>query len=179
MKPDKEDVDHRVGDTTIGNVRVCTSFMIINQRPAGDGPPILFETLLMIDNDSGGPIFDGAGERYYTREEAERGHIAWCNKVLLAEEERWRIARTDDGALLEVSETDVEERFWMEVYVVALRVSGDYTSSHPGAAAQKAVEDLRKWRSSRGEDVPDTMPDATGESPPAATGKDGFHARQK
>lgn len=85
-----EDADIKVGDTKIGKVRVSTVFLGIDQRSSGEGPPILFETLLSIDeiSDSGLPpgdpasrLFDGDGDRYCTFQEAENGHSDWCEKV--------------------------------------------------------------------------------------------------
>lgn len=56
-----------------GGVRVSTIFLGLDHRFSGDGPPILFETMIF-----GGP-HDGYQERYCTWEEAKEGH-----KVALA-----------------------------------------------------------------------------------------------
>lgn len=50
-------------------VRVSTVFLGLDHRHFGNGPPLLFET--MVFNDYGD---DGTQERYSTWEEAEAGH---------------------------------------------------------------------------------------------------------
>lgn len=59
---------------TIGNVVVSTIFLAINHRFSGDGPPLLYETM----------IFDGDGrdcEHYVTRQEALEGHACIVARV--------------------------------------------------------------------------------------------------
>lgn len=62
--------NRRVGDTTIGDVRVSTVFLMIDHGYSDEGPPILFETLIF-----GGP-HDQEMWRYATRAEALAGHAA-------------------------------------------------------------------------------------------------------
>lgn len=59
--------DRRVARTEIGNAVVSTVFLSLDHS-YGDGPPMLFESLIM-----GGPM-DQEMRRYSTWEEAERGH---------------------------------------------------------------------------------------------------------
>jgi hypothetical protein len=63
-----------VAKTTVGESRVSTVFLGIDHN-WGDGPPLLFETMVFE-----GPL-DGEQERYSTWEEAEAGHAAMCQRV--------------------------------------------------------------------------------------------------
>ena len=69
-----QDVDRHVGDTTIGDVRVSTVFLVIDHQ-WGSGPPLLFETMVF------GGEYDQDQERYSTWKQAEKGHRAMCKKV--------------------------------------------------------------------------------------------------
>jgi len=92
----KENFDNRrVAKTEIGKVRISTVFLGIDHN-WGDGPPILFETMVF-----GGEL-DQEQERYSTWEEAKVGHrqmvamveeagltilakiVNWLNKFLKA-----------------------------------------------------------------------------------------------
>jgi hypothetical protein len=64
-----------VGDDTIGGAQVSTVFLGLDHRHFGDGPPILFETMVF-----GGPL-DGEQERYCTQGAAIDGHNAMCARV--------------------------------------------------------------------------------------------------
>lgn len=69
-----ETAERHVGDTTIGSVRVSTVFMGLDHR-FGDGPPLLFETMIFSDGD---------GEeswRCSTWLEAEAQHAAAVKRV--------------------------------------------------------------------------------------------------
>lgn len=57
----------RVGLTTVGEARVSTVFLAVDSQ-WGDGPPVLFETMIF-----GGP-YDGHQWRYASWEAAEAGH---------------------------------------------------------------------------------------------------------
>lgn len=59
----------------VGEAMVSTVFLGINHRFIGNGPPILWETMVF------GGTLDGAQQRYESREEALRGHQAWIRKV--------------------------------------------------------------------------------------------------
>ena len=59
--------DRSVASTAVGEASVSTVFLGLDHR-RGDGPPILFETMIF-----GGPE-DGFQERYTTWAEAEAGH---------------------------------------------------------------------------------------------------------
>ncbi len=63
-----------VGKTTIGAVDVSTVFLGLDHG-YGDGPPVLFETMVF-----GGPL-DGEQVRYKTWEQAEAGHTAMVQTV--------------------------------------------------------------------------------------------------
>lgn len=57
-------------------VLVSTVFLGLDHRHFGEGPPILWETMVF------GGVLDGAQQRYTSREEAYRGHQALCIKVM-------------------------------------------------------------------------------------------------
>lgn len=57
-----------------GTIMVSTVFLGLNHN-WGSGPPILFETLVF------GSVLDGEMDRYFTRDEAFRGHLAMCARV--------------------------------------------------------------------------------------------------
>ncbi|MBW1992561.1 MAG: hypothetical protein JRI59_10740 [Deltaproteobacteria bacterium] len=57
-----------VKQTKLGEATVSTIFLGIDHRCSGDGPPLLFETMVF------GGEHDGWQERYATWEEAEAGH---------------------------------------------------------------------------------------------------------
>lgn len=71
--PDQWEAAHRVARTTVGNYDVSTVFLSHDHRFFGDGPPILFETMVF-DNSEGEDWPDRYCERYCTRAEAEAGH---------------------------------------------------------------------------------------------------------
>ena len=64
-----------VGRWEFGDIVVSTTFLSIDHNLFGDGPPILFETMVF-----GGPC-GGRMRRYATWEEAERGHMRVCKIV--------------------------------------------------------------------------------------------------
>jgi hypothetical protein len=66
--------------TTVNDCTVSTVFISLDHS-FGDGPPLLFETLVF-----GGPLAD-EGERYSTKAEAEEGHTKWVKRVLEAKDE--------------------------------------------------------------------------------------------
>src|SRR5262245_21525974 len=73
--------DRHVGDDEFepapGNprVRVSTVFIGLDHRDYGDGPPLIFETLIF------GGEFDGQMWRYSTWDDAEAGHKMAVKKV--------------------------------------------------------------------------------------------------
>ena len=73
-----EDFDRRIARDEVGSVTVSTVFIGLDHQ-FGDGPPLLFETLVM------GGRLDGEMDRYSTWDEAAAGHVAMCVKVKLAE----------------------------------------------------------------------------------------------
>lgn len=68
----------------VGASRVSTVFIGLDHRLLGDGPPLIFETMVF-----GGPL-DQAMDRYSTWDEAERGHAAMVERVRRANEARAR-----------------------------------------------------------------------------------------
>lgn len=66
----------RINKTLLGNIVVSTVFLGLNHRFSGDGPPILFETMVF------GGEFDQWLKRYCTWAEAETGHQEMINKIV-------------------------------------------------------------------------------------------------
>lgn len=60
--------DRQVADTTVGRSFVSTVFLAIDHNHSGDGPPILWETMVF-----GGEL-DGSSWRYSSEEEAKKNH---------------------------------------------------------------------------------------------------------
>jgi len=69
-----ETADLHVAMDEIGDVRISTVFLGLDHQ-FGDGPPLLFETLVF-----GGKL-DDEMDRYTTWEEAEKGHAEMVIKV--------------------------------------------------------------------------------------------------
>lgn len=63
-----EENDRTVAKTHIGDIFISTVFIGINHRFIGNGPPLLFETMVF------GGTYDGEIERYATWDEAQAGH---------------------------------------------------------------------------------------------------------
>lgn len=60
-------------------IHISTVFLGINHNFTGEGPPIVFESMIF------GGVFDRQQRRYATWEEAEQGHIAMLAEVLGSE----------------------------------------------------------------------------------------------
>lgn len=73
-----EGADRHVRDTFRDDVRVSTVFLGLDHS-YGDGPPILFETMVFIGGNGG-----GEQERYCTWAEAEEGHANMVAKIFKA-----------------------------------------------------------------------------------------------
>jgi len=71
----------RVAETGIGDTCVSTVFLGINHRFIGEGPPLLFETMIF-----GGEL-DEQMWRYSSWDDAEAGHAAAVRKVLRVKHE--------------------------------------------------------------------------------------------
>ena len=71
--------DRVVMQESLGRVLVSTVFLGLDHRFGGEGPPILWETLVF------GGVFDGRGARYSSRLEALIGH---AEMVALVEQHR-------------------------------------------------------------------------------------------
>jgi hypothetical protein len=59
-----------VGDDTLNGYRVSTVFLGVNHQ-FGDGPPLLYETMIFRGGDPGQEVFC---DRYSTRAQAAEGH---------------------------------------------------------------------------------------------------------
>jgi hypothetical protein len=72
-----EETTNRIVDYTqvTSEITVSTIFIGLDHRFFGDGPPILFETLVF-----GGPL-DGQGQRYSSWDDAQTGHRAAVRKA--------------------------------------------------------------------------------------------------
>jgi hypothetical protein len=73
-----ERAERRIALDEVAGAVISTVFLGVNPQ-WGDGPPLVFETLV-----SGGQL-DGEMDRYSTWDEAAAGHVAMCVKVKLAE----------------------------------------------------------------------------------------------
>ena len=77
-----KDGSFRVGETVVRELRVSTVFLGIDHRFLGDGPPIVFETMVFNEIGEGreryAQAFDECEcmQRYCTYAEAEQGHEA-------------------------------------------------------------------------------------------------------
>jgi len=71
---EKNNANRHVKDEKIGDVRVSTVFLGLDHQ-WGDGPPLLFETLVFEGE------LDGDMERYSTWDEAEVGHAEMVERV--------------------------------------------------------------------------------------------------
>jgi len=65
----------KIESTMIGEALISTVFIGIDHNYLGKGPPILYETMVF-----GGPL-DGNMDRYFSREQAIRGHKAMVEQV--------------------------------------------------------------------------------------------------
>lgn len=65
----------RVAQTSIGDSHISTVFLSLDHRHLGDGPPLVFETLVI------GGAMDGEMDRYSTWDEAVSGHDSMVNRV--------------------------------------------------------------------------------------------------
>lgn len=69
------DEQRRVGDDTVGDVRVSTVFLGADHNFTGKGQPVLWESMVF------GGALDGEQDRYTSRTDAEAGHAALLAKV--------------------------------------------------------------------------------------------------
>jgi len=67
-----------VGDTTIEGVRVSTVFLGLDHNHSGEGPPVLFETMVFAE---GNRELDGLQRRCCTWAHAEAQHAIMVNYV--------------------------------------------------------------------------------------------------
>lgn len=81
-----ESADIHVANEERDGVRVSTVFLGLDHRFGGNGPPILFETMIF-----GGP-HDQDCERYATWEAAEAGHADMCKRAFPSRL-HWRTVR--------------------------------------------------------------------------------------
>lgn len=66
---------NRVALTEIGVGQVSTVWLGLDHRLYGNGPPLIFETMVF------GGVLDGSCERYSTEAEAFAGHDEWVAEV--------------------------------------------------------------------------------------------------
>ncbi len=75
----------RVSKTKVGNITISTVWLGLDHNFSGDGPPLIFETMVFhgdMPTDIPGDTW-GRGieqERYSTLEQAEAGHARWVKK---------------------------------------------------------------------------------------------------
>lgn len=77
-----EQIDNRTVDQTrvSGDCFVSTVFLGLDHRFIGNGPPLVFETMVF-----GGPVdFDESQRRYSSWDDAEIGHKMIVDRVLFA-----------------------------------------------------------------------------------------------
>jgi hypothetical protein len=67
-----EEADRRVGLSFTEHFEISTVFLGLDHNFGGDGPPLLFETMVFRKH---GKAYDLAMDRYSTWDEAERGHL--------------------------------------------------------------------------------------------------------
>lgn len=72
--------DRSIGKTTVGDVLVSTVWLG-GGRAFGEGPPLIFETMVFRDPDGEFEALDEFSRRYWTREQAVAGHAAVCVEV--------------------------------------------------------------------------------------------------
>ena len=70
-----ETADRKVAGTGKDNISVSTVFLGLDHRFGGNGPPLLFETMVF------GGVHDGDMDRYSTWDKAIEGHRLMCDKV--------------------------------------------------------------------------------------------------
>ncbi len=63
-----EDADRHVLNTILGKVRISTVFLGVDHNFSGEGPPLIFETMVFSGD------YNGYCDRFSTWEEAEAGH---------------------------------------------------------------------------------------------------------
>jgi hypothetical protein len=91
--------DNHVAHEEIGDTRVSTIFLGLDHRHSGNGPPMLFETMIF------GGMLDGTRWRYSTWDDAETGHAMAVKKARAAldhaveqhERDRDRATDTEHG----------------------------------------------------------------------------------
>lgn len=82
----------RVAVHDLNGIRVSTVFLGLDHQ-WGDGPPILFETMVFIDGEGGHDYFC---DRYATWDEAIMGHLAAC---VMAFADGWKEKQLEQYAL--------------------------------------------------------------------------------
>ena len=75
-----ETADRKLKETTIGSFRISTDFLGLDHG-FGEGPPLLWETVVFDKGAFKNSPLDGEMERYSTRAEAIQGHELMCERV--------------------------------------------------------------------------------------------------
>ncbi len=70
----------KVKETTIGSFSIATVFLGLDYS-SGEGPPPLWETMVLDKGVFKNSPLDGEMEQYYTRSEAIQGHEMMCKRV--------------------------------------------------------------------------------------------------
>lgn len=68
-------LNNRVALTYVGDVRISTVYLFGIDHQFGDGPPLLYETLVFDG------LLDGEMKRYTTQKQAKAGHKAMVKRV--------------------------------------------------------------------------------------------------
>lgn len=91
MELSRRDNSSRVAETTIGDFWISTVFLGLDHRFSGNGPPIVFET--MVFSHKGDCASDENMARYCTFEEAQRGHDAVVSSLQVLHDNSIAITR--------------------------------------------------------------------------------------
>jgi hypothetical protein len=84
MTSEEYSVKHRdmnykvVEQTELPNGKWVSTVWLGMDHRCGEGPPIIFETLVFPSKD--GPLIEEDGERYETESEAQAGHKRYCEQ---------------------------------------------------------------------------------------------------
>ena len=83
--------NRRIAETTIGDAWVSTVFLGIDHNFGGEGPPLLFETMVFFDRED---LRDEIMMRYATYAEAREGHDSIVAALSMIERESIDTARS-------------------------------------------------------------------------------------
>lgn len=95
MELSRADNSFRVAETMVGDLWVSTVFLGLDHRFVGDGPPIVFETMVF----SGEHGYDENMARYCTYDEALDGHNTLVASLRMLHEDSIEITRATLGIM--------------------------------------------------------------------------------